>query len=402
MLSLIPTFGSLSILLTLLLPHQVSSAINPLIQIADTFGPNPTNVSFYIYLPPTLQSSPPILVNPHWCQGTASAAFGGTNLASLADTHGYIMIFPSSPHSGGCWDLSSKETLHHDAGGDSLGIVSMVRWTIQKHGADASRVFAMGTSSGAMMTNVLLGAYPDVFAAGSAWAGVPFGCYADPAGGTAVWNDDCAKGRVVKTGAEWKAIVQAAYPGYQGWRPKMQVFHGTVDNVVYPQNFQEEIKQWTGVLGLSSEPMSVRKNDVKSGWTTYRYGGGFEATSAEGVGHDIQTNSTEVLRWFDLACRGQGCFSRPREGGGGTTSKVLETTTMRTSSRSSSNVLTTVATSKSLISTLISTTAVATASPTSTLQVKYGQCGGLWWTGPTACVSGSICTITNTWYSQCV
>ena len=71
------------------------------------------------------------------------------------------------------------------------------------------------------MTNVLLGSYPDVFAAGSAWAGVAFGCYAG--NGYAVWSDACATGKIIKTGAEWKKIVENAFPGYKGWRPKLQV-----------------------------------------------------------------------------------------------------------------------------------------------------------------------------------
>jgi acetylxylan esterase len=48
----------------------------------------------------------------------------------------------------------------HGAGGDSLGIVSAVRWTISHFHADKSRVFAVGVSSGALMTNILIGAYP--------------------------------------------------------------------------------------------------------------------------------------------------------------------------------------------------------------------------------------------------
>jgi endo-1,4-beta-xylanase len=32
----------------------------------------------------------------------------------------------------------------------------------------------------------------------------------------------------------------------------------------------------------------------------------------------------------------------------------------------------------------------------------WGQCGGSGWTGPTTCVSGSVCTVSNEWYSQCV
>ena len=147
-------------------------AANSLIQIKD-FGPNPTNVTFYLYVPSKLQAKPPILVNPHWCHGDASDCFKGTQLATLADTYGYLMIFPDSPNTADkCWDVSSNATLTHNGGGDSLGIVSMVKYTLAKYNADPTRVFSMGTSSGAMMTNVLLGSYPDIFAAGSAWAGV--------------------------------------------------------------------------------------------------------------------------------------------------------------------------------------------------------------------------------------
>ncbi|CAA7260315.1 unnamed protein product [Cyclocybe aegerita] len=32
----------------------------------------------------------------------------------------------------------------------------------------------------------------------------------------------------------------------------------------------------------------------------------------------------------------------------------------------------------------------------------WGQCGGQGWTGPTTCASGSVCTFSNQWYSQCL
>jgi len=291
----------------------VSGAANSLIQIpSSSFGPNPTNATFYLYLPSKLQAKPPILVNPHWCHGDAHACFTGTQLATLADTYGYIMIFPDSPNADKCWDVSSNQTLTHNGGGDSQGIVSMVKYTLEKYNADPTRVFAMGTSSGAMMTNVLLGSYPDIFAAGSAWAGVAFGCFA--ANGYDFWNGDCATGKIIKTPEQWKAIVQAAYPGYTGYRPKMHVLHGSADTVLYPQNLQEEIKEWTAVLGLPSSPVKTLANSPNNGWTTYVYGNAFQATNASGVTHDIQTNATVVLDWFDLKCQGMGCFSRPKSG----------------------------------------------------------------------------------------
>lgn len=289
-------------LLTLLAMSEAAS----LQKVADVVTPNPTKVGFYIYVPDTLPSKPAILVNPHWCHGSAEAAHRGSQYATLASKHGFIVIYPDSPNlSDHCWDVSSKETLTHNGGGDSQGIVSMVHWTLAKYHGDASRVFVTGVSSGAMMTQVLLGSYPDVFAAGSAFSGVPFGCFAAPGNNSGVygyWSDDCAKGRVTRTGPEWATVVKAAYPGYDGWRPKLQLFHGTADEVLDYKNHLEAIKEWTGVLGLSETPVTTTSNTPISGWTKTTYGpsGWLEAFSAAGVPHDIRVQENTVLEFFGL------------------------------------------------------------------------------------------------------
>ncbi|OIW32314.1 hypothetical protein CONLIGDRAFT_698977 [Coniochaeta ligniaria NRRL 30616] len=35
-------------------------------------------------------------------------------------------------------------------------------------------------------------------------------------------------------------------------------------------------------------------------------------------------------------------------------------------------------------------------------QTVWGQCGGIGWTGPTTCASGTYCSAQNNWYSQCI
>jgi acetylxylan esterase len=297
---------------TLLLAVTASAQLtSKLTQITD-FGPNPRNVSMYIYVPANLQPNPPILVSPHWCHGTAQQVFEWRSWASAGDKYGFITIYPDSPNKvDQCWDVSSKESLTHDGGGDALGIVSMVRWTLDKYNGDKNRVFVSGTSSGAMMTNVLLGSYPDVFAAGSAWAGVPFGCFAGD--GFDVWNDACATGKIIKNGTEWAAMIKKAYVDYNGFRPKFQTFHGTVDNVLYPQNLEEQIKQWTSVLGVSEVPTSTTTDTPLAGWTRYTYGDKFEAYKAEGVDHNIPNQDDLVIDYFDLRCQKSTtitCYSR--------------------------------------------------------------------------------------------
>ncbi|KAG6832993.1 Exoglucanase [Tephrocybe sp. NHM501043] len=49
-----------------------------------------------------------------------------------------------------------------------------------------------------------------------------------------------------------------------------------------------------------------------------------------------------------------------------------------------------------------SSTPTSTASRSSATQVKYAQCGGISWTGATACASGTTCTVLNDYYGQCL
>lgn len=111
--------------------------------------------------------------------GNALQWFLGTKLPSYADTNGFILVYPGTPHSLGCWDVYNKASLTHGQGGDASGIVSMVNYAIDKYrgGGDRDRVYVMGFSSGAMMTNVLAGSYPDVFEAAAAYSGVPDACF---------------------------------------------------------------------------------------------------------------------------------------------------------------------------------------------------------------------------------
>lgn len=120
-------------------------------QVTD-FGANTSGTKMYIYVPDNLASNPAIIVAIHYCSGTASAYFSGTPYATLAEKYGFVVIYPESPYSGTCWDVSSTEALTHNGGADSNSIVNMVSYTLDKYNGDKSRVFVTGTSSGAMMT----------------------------------------------------------------------------------------------------------------------------------------------------------------------------------------------------------------------------------------------------------
>jgi poly(hydroxyalkanoate) depolymerase family esterase len=253
------------------------------------FGTNPSNLRMYLYVPDRVAARPGVLVAVHYCTGSGPAYYSGTEFASLADRYGFIVIYPSATRSGSCFDVSSPQALRHDGGSDPVGIVSMVRYVLQRNSADPNRVYVAGSSSGAMMTNVLLGDYPDVFKAGAAFAGVPFGCFATTDG--SMWNSQCANGQIIRTAQQWGDAVRAAFPGYTGARPRMQLWHGTADDTLRYPNFGEEIKQWTNVLGASQTPAFT--DSPQSGWTRTRYGGTGNQAPVEAI--SIQNGPHNIL-----------------------------------------------------------------------------------------------------------
>jgi poly(hydroxyalkanoate) depolymerase family esterase len=268
------------------------------------FSPNPTNLQMYIYVPSNVKTHPPILVVPHACHGTAtgmqSSAWSGQ-----ADQYGFIVIYPGNLSSkDSCWDVHSTASLTHDGNGDPTGIVSMVKYVEQHYNGDSNRVYAAGHSSGGMMTNVLLGSCPDVFKAGAAFAGVPFGCYAGAVDSYG-WSSSCATGKVTKTAAQWGDLVRAAYPGYTGPRPRMQLWHGTTDNILNYINFGEEIKQWTNVLSASETPISTEANMPQSPWTRTRYANSSGVVQVEAISelnqpHNLVVKADLAIVWLGL------------------------------------------------------------------------------------------------------
>jgi poly(hydroxyalkanoate) depolymerase family esterase len=262
------------------------------------FGANPTNLRMHLYVPDNIPAGtrPAVLVAVHYCTGTGPAFFSGTQFAALADQHKFIVIYPTATRSGNCYDVSTPAALTHNGNSDPVGIVSMVRWVLQNRNGDANRVFVTGASSGAMMTNVLLGDYPDVFKAGAAFMGVPFGCFATTDG--SMWNTQCANGQRSMTAQQWGDLARGAFPGYTGLRPRMQVWHGTEDTTLRFPNFGESIKQWTNVHGVSQTPSLT--DTPQPGWTRTRYGGTgtmapVEAISVQGVGHSLPLNGQAAM-----------------------------------------------------------------------------------------------------------
>jgi hypothetical protein len=75
-------------------------------QVNDFVG-QPTRLRMYTYVPKTLTKPAPILVAVHHCQGSAQQYSTETRFQQQADKKGFIIIYPNSKSSGGCFDVAS-------------------------------------------------------------------------------------------------------------------------------------------------------------------------------------------------------------------------------------------------------------------------------------------------------
>lgn len=269
----------------------------------------PTYISMYEYVPANVAANPPILVVSHYCGGNAAGVFGeaqGGGIVAASDKYGFVMIFPQT--SNNCWDVGTTKSLTHDGGGDTQAVAEMVKFAISNHNANPDRVYATGTSSGAMMTEALLAVYPDVFKAGAEFSGVPAGCWAVNNGTNGQWSGPCAGGQVTHTAEEWGTIARNMYMGYSGYRPRIQLWHGTADSIINFNNQTEAVKEWINVLGLSTNPTSsasVTFNNHQWTHDNWQDSCGFtvlDAWSEQNGPHgtDANLNATYVIPFLGL------------------------------------------------------------------------------------------------------
>ena len=277
-----------------------------------------------IYVPDALARNPSLVLAPHWCHGSAWDMFTGTEWRNFADKHGFIVIYPDNPtRESRCWDVCTPAALKHNGGSDTLTMINMVsscflicrrlgtqrtfllnryripfaqiKYAQKKY--KTGNTYVTGISSGAMATQALIGAYPEVFAAGAAYAGVPFGCFATTDPG--LWNSACAEGNVTHSAQGWVNIVKTAYPTYKGRRPRIQLWHGTDDEILNYTNHLEAVEQWTNVLGVSRVKPVV---DAPEGnWTRTKYSKNgvvqVEAYSLKGSTHNLMTWEPSMITY---------------------------------------------------------------------------------------------------------
>ena len=290
---------------------RVSAALDAV----TSFGANAAQLKMYKHVPAKLPAGPrPLVVALHGCTQTA-AAYESTGWSDLADEWGFYVVYPEQNttrnNSSGCFNWGGRWKSAPQAQvftpepldlneiargqGENESIKEMVDKMKADYAIDDKRVFITGLSGGGAMTALMLAVWPDVFAGGAIFAGIPYGCATNKK--TTTEASDCLKdytgadAYLSRTPAQWGDLVRAAAPSFKGPYPRVSILHGTSDFVVNHANMNELVKQWTNANGIDQ---TADANDMVESFPHAEYKDASGKTLVETYTITGQSHGTEV------------------------------------------------------------------------------------------------------------
>ncbi|MCW6508337.1 extracellular catalytic domain type 1 short-chain-length polyhydroxyalkanoate depolymerase [Lichenifustis flavocetrariae] len=214
------------------------------------FGSNPGNLGAKVYVPPGLPDHAPLVVVLHGCTQTAGGYDNGAGWSSLADLHGFALLYPEQQRGNnpnGCFNWFEPGDTRRDAG-EALSIRQMVAHMLDHYRLDPERVFITGLSAGGAMASAMLATYPEVFAGGAIIAGLPYGCAS-----SVPEAFERMRGGNAPTEQVLGKLVRAA-SGHEGPWPRVSIWQGTADYTVDHSNADVILDQWRNVHRLAPTP----------------------------------------------------------------------------------------------------------------------------------------------------
>jgi len=216
-------------------------------QVIDEFGDNPGGLHMHIHVPENLPARPALVVALHGCTQNAAEFNHGTGWSSVAERVGAVILFPeqqSANNANLCFSWYQQEDTTRDQG-EMHSIDQMVKHAIAKFDVDPKRVFITGFSAGGAMASAMLAAYPDVYAAGAAIAGLPYGA------ATSVYQAlEAMQSNRSYSARELGDKVRTSTQLDVPW-PRISIWHGSSDTTVNPGNADNIARQWLDLHELA-------------------------------------------------------------------------------------------------------------------------------------------------------
>lgn len=220
------------------------------------FGYNPGRLRMNIYVPsPAPSADAALIVALHGCGQKAVDFARDAGLIDLADRLHVPLVLPQQSEENncqGCYNWFRPSDIARGRG-EVLSIRQMASEAARRFRSDPRRIFVVGLSAGGAMAAALLGAYPDVFAAGAVVAGLPVGAARTP-----VQAVEQMSRPAVRAPQEWAMQVRSIGPArHRGKWPRLSIWQGGEDRTVAPANAENLAAQWVALHGLAHQPAAV-------------------------------------------------------------------------------------------------------------------------------------------------
>jgi poly(hydroxyalkanoate) depolymerase family esterase len=145
--------------------------------VESSFSSDAGTRTYKLYIPNTYAGRRmPLIVMLHGCTQNASDFAAGTQMNALADSQGFLVVYPAQSvreNLGRCWNWFQPHNQERDRGEPSL-IAGITREVASTYRVDERRIFIAGLSAGAAMSIIMGNTYPDLFAAVGAHSGFAY------------------------------------------------------------------------------------------------------------------------------------------------------------------------------------------------------------------------------------
>ncbi|WP_425092217.1 alpha/beta hydrolase family esterase [Tropicimonas sp. S265A] len=188
-----------------------------------TFSCSAGQRSYRCYVPSSATTGATGLVLMlHGCTQTPEDFAIGTGMNALAETHGFVVIYPQQSrgdNAQSCWNWFSRGDQRRDRGEPAI-LAGLTREIAARYTVPATKTYVAGLSAGGAMAVVMGETYPDVFSGVGVHSGLPYGAAKDVASAFALMAGTNAPDQQLACNTAIPTIV----------------FHGQSDKTVHPAN----------------------------------------------------------------------------------------------------------------------------------------------------------------------